>query len=196
MENLLLYDRILFSLINGLPHTWWSDAFFLALSGAGAYGLGWIFFGLYLFINNKRPRNKYFLAGLAAVGIVGFIVVEYLLKPLIGRTRPDAISGAIIVAPTFGESYSFPSGHAFMAFAAAGYLSAFYPEYRFFMYFLAVQIGFSRVYLGRHFPLDVVAGGISGYALSKAVTIILDMLKNSGKSAQVKTQTRSARKRR
>ncbi len=114
----------------------------------------------------KRPREV--LAGrlgLFAV-IVGGVSVQ-VLKHLFCRSRPLADgSGQFFVAvPCLGEGsgrISFPSGHSVTAFALAYVLSRAYPRWSLLFYGLATVVGFSRIYLARHFPSDVVAGAAIG----------------------------------
>ena len=80
-----------------------------------------------------------------------WFIVEVILKPLFARPRPDASAG-----------FSFPSGHATIAFAMATVLSKKEPKWRFALFLLAIAIAFSRIYLGKHYPLDVLAGAFLG----------------------------------
>ena len=91
------------------------------------------------------------------------------LKELFDRPRPpddaDPVS-SLIDLPT---SASFPSGHASTAFAAAVALSVLVPRWRVPALALAAVVAFSRVYLGVHFWLDVIAGALLGAAFGWAV---------------------------
>ncbi len=89
-----------------------------------------------------------------ALGSTG--VAVYGLKHLFGRDRPFEIDS--------GDS-SFPSGHASMSFAAATVLGKEYPGIRIPLYTAAGIVGFSRIYLGRHYPSDVLAGMFLGTAI-------------------------------
>ena len=101
-------------------------------------------------------RGERSAAYLFAGGVLTAEAVLQLLKILIHRPRPEVFFG---LAPT--ETYSFPSGHAFVPAvyfgilavilgARAGWLAA--------VLVLAALLGFSRVYLGYHYPSDVIAG--------------------------------------
>lgn len=89
-----------------------------------------------------------------AVGVVG-------LKWAVDRPRPEG--------RTHRRNSSFPSGHAAAAFSTATLLSHRYPRYRLVYYAVASIISFSRIYLGRHYPSDVIVGGAMGYLGSKGV---------------------------
>ena len=91
-----------------------------------------------------------------AAGCLGAEAVAQLLKALIHRPRPEVFFG---LAPV--ETYSFPSGHAFVPavffwIAAGGLLAP--ARWRAAVVALAALLGFSRVYLGYHYPSDVAAG--------------------------------------
>ena len=83
------------------------------------------------------------------------------LKWAVGRPRPEG--------KTDRRNSSFPSAHAAAAFSTATLLAHRYPRYRLIYYAVASMISFSRIYLGRHYPSDVIAGGMIGYFGSKGV---------------------------
>jgi undecaprenyl-diphosphatase len=70
---------------------------------------------------------------------------------------------------------SFPSGHAFYAFMMATVLSTWFPRYRIIFYIAAGFIGWTRIYLGVHFPTDVVVGGLLGYGMTRLFTHWIDL---------------------
>ena len=114
--------------------------------------------GAYMFFFKKEYRP--YVAGLVTT-LGGAAVCAYLLKEVVQRARP----GGLIPAVT-ETSYSFPSGHATAAMALYGFfaflLCRLYPEYKKGIVTIAtlivLAIGFSRLYLGVHYPSDVLAG--------------------------------------
>jgi membrane-associated phospholipid phosphatase len=108
-------------------------------------------------------RNKAYIVGLV-VCVAGAKASEVLLKLLVGRARPDAYALFHL------DSYSFPSGHATAAMALYGciayVLCKIYPKHRTFWLASAaiviVGIGISRIYLGVHYPSDVLGGYVLG----------------------------------
>jgi membrane-associated phospholipid phosphatase len=102
----------------------------------------------------KRGERK--TAYLLVAGILTAEAVLQLLKVLIHRPRPELFFG---LAPV--ETYSFPSGHAFVPAVYFGILAGILgagARWRAAVVALAALLGFSRVYLGYHYPSDVVAG--------------------------------------
>ena len=91
------------------------------------------------------------------------------LKGLFDRDRPPvryASPDALVPVP---RDASFPSGHAATSFAAATVLAFARPRWAPAFYLLAAAIAFSRVYVGVHYPLDVVGGAALGVVVATAL---------------------------
>lgn len=116
----------------------------------------WIALGLALAILQRRARPfvLVLLADAAAEGI------SDALKAIVGSHRPRGYDPLVVVP----HSHAFPSGHATVSFACATVLSSLVPRAAPLFVVLAAAIAYSRLYLGVHWPLDVVGGAAIGVA--------------------------------
>jgi len=89
-----------------------------------------------------------------------------ILKPLIGRVRPCHVVEAVRVITGCGNTLSFPSGHATTSMAVAIFFGLLYRRWLWLLIVLSVLISYSRVYLGLHYPSDILAGWIIGGAIA------------------------------
>ena len=105
--------------------------------------------------------------------------VNTILKHAVGRDRPPAVildPEPLLEVPT---TSSFPSGHASSSFACALVLSRLAPRLTVPLFVLAVLIACSRVYVGVHYPLDVLAGAVLGLLVATALLRLLGALRRS-----------------
>lgn len=160
-EILLKQDANLFISINHLPHNVFLNSFFSFLSGIGSWGMIWVVIALALFIWEEGKNQKKLVALVLAV-ILSALFVELGLKNIVRRLRPEFIIPFTIVIADKTASYSFPSEHATLAFAGAYILGREHKRLKWFYYLLAILISFSRIYLGKHYPSDVIAGAVIG----------------------------------
>ena len=152
------------------------DPLFQGLSYVGSFGIVWLLLAVAISgFSWSRPWlwTRVGAAILLAEGISGG------LKEWVGRDRPpvaDPEPGTLVHLP---DTYSFPSGHATVAFACAATLALAVPRLRWPLYGLAALIAFSRVYVGVHFPLDVVAGAVLGVGIARALRMLAAALRRS-----------------
>ncbi len=174
-------DTAIFYAINHLPHGWLSDGFFGMLSGLGDSGFIWLVIGIWL-IAREEKRDKRFFLPLGIAGGMSWFVSEVLIKSIVARIRPSNVLDHVITVG-IPNGYSFPSSHATLAFAFAVVLSYKEPKFKRLFFLLAVLIGFSRIFLGYHYPGDVLAGAALGLLIGYGTVF---WHRQSGKQKKVK----------
>ncbi|MBN2506583.1 MAG: glycosyltransferase family 39 protein [Verrucomicrobia bacterium] len=121
-------------------------------------------------------RGRVLVAVLVLILALGDGLIVQLLKDALGRPRPfQALPDVRLPAGRAGGG-SMPSSHAAMWFAAALVARVFHPRSVRFMLPLAALVGLSRVYLGAHYPGDVVAGAVLGAGWAAAGLWLFDAL--------------------
>lgn len=133
------------------------------ITSLGDIGLIWIVIGA-CFVVQKKYRTTGLLIWAAL--LLEWLLVDGVIKNLVMRTRPfnaDARLLSLIEPP---GSWSFPSGHSGSSFAAAAVMCLRLPKkFALSGVVLAVLIAFSRLYVGVHYPTDVLAGALVGTAV-------------------------------
>ena len=127
-ETLLRIDRQLFLLINHLPHNAFLNALGVGLSAIGTAGIIWLILGGILFLREEKKDHLFFAPIFLSAG-ASWILVEKIIKPWIARSRPALELGTIIVGDGRTD-FSFPSGHATIAWALAVVLSHKEPKWK------------------------------------------------------------------
>ncbi|MHB0865775.1 MAG: phosphatase PAP2 family protein [Minisyncoccota bacterium] len=148
-ENLLLSIRTPFFL-----HVFEGITFFGSVVAVTSIAVA---VGIFLAV---RKSSRGYFAGFM-VTILGAAVSLGAMKEIVGRVRPGGLIPAF-----FEPGFSFPSGHATISVALYGFIAFLllrhYPRYKrsivIVTALVAMSIGFSRLYVGVHFPSDVIAG--------------------------------------
>ena len=102
--------------------------------------------------------------------IIGVILADYssaqIIKPYFQRLRPshDILDQIRLLVPKGGR-YGFVSSHAANMYVSATILGYFYSKQKRLFFTIASLVAFSRVYIGVHYPADIVFGGLLGYGL-------------------------------
>jgi undecaprenyl-diphosphatase len=148
---------------------WWSssvlDQILPWLTYLGSH-FAVIFFIILSWILTKRKRILLRLVLLYATQSA----VIYSVKLLGQRRRPFLfleMASKLSRGPGEILDPSFPSAHAAFAFMMATLLAGRFPRYRVIFFIVAAFIGWTRIYLGLHYPTDVIAGVLLGYGITK-----------------------------
>ena len=105
-------------------------------------------------------------------------ICAQLLKPFFERVRPSHISiEGLNLLVSKGGKWSMPSNHASNMFSLAVILSYFFDRFKIPLFLLAIMIAISRVYVGVHYPGDVIVGALVGYSISWIVITLWVILK-------------------
>jgi undecaprenyl-diphosphatase len=179
------WDIGLFHVINSLFTSSFFDWLMPILSDLTIWqiplGLIWL---IYMIRGKKRAR----LIGIAAIVLVVITdqVSSSVVKPFVQRERPCNVIGSVhyyhdgqwMVTDKFGltvydSSYSFPSSHAANMAGQAIYWGYFYPQVVPLFYLAALVVGYSRIYLGLHYPSDILGGYLLGLVFALLVAFPL-----------------------
>jgi membrane-associated phospholipid phosphatase len=169
MEQLLAYDRHLFKIINNQ----WSNPFFdwlmPFLRNSNMWYPLYLFLFLLIVINFKKTGWWWVILAVGTIVISDF-VSSNLIKQNIMRLRPcnepDIASWVHVLVGYRPQSSSFTSSHAATHFAMAMFfyltLGPQFKKWPLIFFFWAFFISFAQVYVGVHYPVDVVCGGLIG----------------------------------
>ena len=161
-QSLKELDKAVFLFVNHLPHNLLTDSFFLFFSLIGYYGLMWFAILIILFLIDGLDNRKEILALLLTV-VVEMVIVELTLKNIFIRLRPEsAFPQEVLMVIPKSTTFSFPSGHAALAFAGAYIMSQSRKRWTWLFFILAFLVAVSRLYLGKHYPSDIIGGSIIG----------------------------------
>lgn len=166
LDTILQLDGQLLVAIQGL-HLSWLDPIVSFYTKLGDAGLLWIALSLGLLF--CKPTRKAGALALAAMAL-GLLITNITIKPLVERARPW-LDWPIVPLVTEKDPNSFPSGHTCAAFAAAMVWVRTLPRRRdrVIAALMAVLMGLSRLYVGVHYPTDVLAGALVGSLCAWAV---------------------------
>jgi undecaprenyl-diphosphatase len=166
-------DTRLFLAINHLPHPHLVNKCMNMLTIVMNGGWGWVL-GLFVAAIFDRPRGQRAFHQVVPPLWFATMTIEYPVKSYFRRRRPfiDVVQ-AIAVGRKPG-SYSFPSGHSAAAFAGAWLIHKHYPAQTPLWYAIAALVGFSRIYVGAHYPGDVLSGAVAGTCIAEATRWFID----------------------
>ena len=175
----------------------WDQDLFLLLNGAGTetFVSFWVFisstksaiplFIFIIFLLIKKHGKSFWQGLLLIVIVVGLADLSsvHCFKNVFMRLRPShepELADQIRLLVSKGGLYGFVSSHAANFFALAGIVSALFSEKRYLHYLLyswAVFVAYSRIYVGKHYLLDVVGGALLGLVIAKVTWCLIKKIK-------------------
>jgi undecaprenyl-diphosphatase len=114
---------------------------------------------------------------IAAATVWAADVIAVVLKPIVDRTRPYVILPEAEPLLRWDVSASMPSGHAATSAAGAVILTYLLGRWAWGLALLAVAVSYSRVYIGVHYPTDVLVGAAIGAAVALVAIVLLRRLR-------------------
>lgn len=173
MEYFINLDKELFLWINHGLHNDFLNIIFTFITNRWNAIIPILLLIIYLIYNEKK-KSIYLILGLAITIGIADQLSSGVIKPLVGRLRPSkALSdvfywsksrGWLITDDThrYKSSFSFVSGHATNPFALATFMFFYNKKFIYFLLPLACMIAFSRIYIGVHYPADIIGGAMVG----------------------------------
>ncbi len=189
MTDFLHFDEYLFHLVNAGCQNRFFDWLMPLLRDKFVWLPLYVFIASFLLINYKQQGTYLFLAMVLTVGISDS-VSSHVIKKNVQRLRPcrvlEAPKDMHLLVPC-GSGFSFPSSHAANHFALATLLllvlGKVFRWVKIPLVLWAISIAFAQVYVGVHYPMDVVAGALLGILIGggvyKLVSTLNLTLKNS-----------------
>lgn len=175
VETLLTLDgNILLWIQENLRADWLSPVM-LTITKLGSLGFIWILCSLALLCFKKTRWAG--AAGILAL-VFSLMLNNVLLKHLFSRTRPYEVVEGLILMTKKATDFSFPSGHAGSSFAAATaiflMLKGIANRARWVPVVFAFLMAFSRLYIGIHYPSDVICGALTGTLCGWAAFLLIN----------------------
>ena len=184
-NNISIFDKTIYKFIIGFRNDF-TDAIFITLTQFGnTYIIIMVIIGLLILFDKK---NQIYLA-IETISIMG---INQLLKRIIRRIRPNHLR-----LITQG-GYSYPSGHAMISVAIYGYFLYYIKKniknkklkniLIILLYALIIGIGLSRIYVGVHYPSDILGGYLIGLCIQSLVIKLADKYFRGNKNDKVSSK--------
>ncbi len=133
--------------------------------------IGWLVF----FILGKKKGRIVALLLLVTIAASDQVSAQFI-KKWVGRIRPCNVLENVHLLVGCTQAFSFPSAHASNLFASATLLSRNYKSLTPLFLLLAFLVSFSRIYVGVHYPFDVLAGGLLGFFLASLILFVFNLI--------------------
>ncbi len=179
IDEILQIDKSLFYFIN----TNLSNPITEAIMPIITHTIFWIpffcIFCLYQFWNaykNKQYRGLFCILSVLVGVVICDQINSTLLKELISRPRPCHILTDINLLVACGSGKSFPSSHAANSMVSVIIILLYYKRHKYWLPLLSLLVGISRVFVGVHYPLDILFGWLLGIGIGFGVYFLMEYL--------------------
>jgi len=161
MDFLFSVDIAIFYFFNHTLSAGFLDKFFSIITNVNNWYITYVILLSLCFIKGGTKGK------LAVIGVILLIIATdqlgyRVLKDLIARPRPFSVLADVILPIGSTGTYSFPSNHALNNFAAAVFFYRLYPNLKWALFITAFLVSISRIYLGLHYPSDILGGALIG----------------------------------
>lgn len=184
MDKILELDRKLFMELNSNFHNPWLDQFMWFLSSTAAWIPLYLIL-LYLLVKNFKQETWMVLVAIGLTILIADQVTSTIMKPFFERLRPShepaLLDTVNIVNQYRGGKYGFASSHAANTFGISTliwFILRVYRPWIALLFFWPLAVGYTRIYLGVHYPGDILAGFFVGFLAAVAAYFFWLLLKN------------------
>ena len=182
IDFLTRIDTELFLFLNGLHHDW-LDPVMTFISGKITWAPFYLVL-LFLIIKNYRKKSIVIIIGIILLIICSDQISSSVFKPIFERPRPchnETIKDLVYLPNGHcGGAYGFISSHACNTFALAAFITHFlktyYRKIAWVMFVWAAMVAYSRIYMGVHYPGDVIVGAIVGILVGIFISKTYDII--------------------
>ncbi len=151
------------------------DKFFVFITEAKNWMITYVVLWCILFFKGGK-RGKIIAVFSLIVITVSDQLSSFVVKNLVGRIRPCNALPDVKILAGCTDSFSFPSSHAVNNFAIAVFVNKFYPKLKWILFIVATLVSVSRIYVGRHYPSDVIGGAVIGSAIGYMLSFITEKI--------------------
>ena len=175
LERVVEFDAYLFFLLNYKAQNVVLDFLMPILTNLDYWRIPIVLLAMSLLVfGNKRGRIAVLLLILGIT--LSDQVCNNVFKPLVGRVRPCNVLDNVYLLINCTKSFSFPSSHATNIFTGMIIFSFVYPKLRIGLLIFAALVAYSRVYVGVHYPFDILAGTVLGILCASAIIALYKLL--------------------
>lgn len=136
----------------------------------------YLFLLLFMLLNFRKKAGwwiVYFIVTVSLMDTIGNKLIKQTVQRLRPCNDPDMIESLVLRVPNCGTGFSFISNHAANHFAMAMFafltIGSLVGSWRWLFFFWAFSIGWAQIYVGVHYPSDVLVGALSGLLLGGAL---------------------------